>query len=92
MNTGSSADRHRSSIDNEVTDLPEEVVLVSIPVDTSIGVWIGVDQRNASKPSRSLDCGNRNCIADELCVVELNKRGGDAVSSGREVDKCRSSG
>jgi hypothetical protein len=88
MDTRSNSDRHSSRIDDEIADLSEEVVLISIPVDTTSSVGIGVHQRNAHKASSSLDGGNRDCITDELCVVKLDERGGNTVSSRREVDDC----
>ena len=73
MDTSTSSDRHSCSIDDEVADLPEEVVLVRIPVNTSIRIRITINQSNASKASGCLDCWDRDGITDELGIVKLDK-------------------
>ena len=73
MDTSTSSDRHSRSVDDEVADLSEEVVLVRIPVNTSIRIRVAVDQSNASKTSGCLDCWDRDSITDELGIVKLDK-------------------
>jgi hypothetical protein len=73
MDTSASSDRHSRGVDDEVADLTEEIVLVRIPVDTSISIRITIDQSNASKASSSLDSWYRNGITNELGIVKLDK-------------------
>jgi len=42
MNTGTSSHGHQSSVNNEVPNLAEEVVLVCVPVDSAILIKVSI--------------------------------------------------
>jgi hypothetical protein len=67
-------ERHLGEVEDEVSDLAEELVLVLEPVPpiTSRDVRIRVDQGNAYKRAAALDSRRADSVADELGVVELD--------------------
>lgn len=90
MNTSSNIHRHSCEIDNEIADLAEEIILVGVPIDSPIGIWVWVEKSNTSEVWKSLDSGNRNCVANKLCVIELDNGFANPVCSRGEVDKSGS--
>ena len=69
-----------------------EVVLVGIPVVSSIGIGVRVDNGHTSEACRSLEDWQVGCVADELRVVQLNDRLAHEIGAAREVDDGRGSG
>jgi hypothetical protein len=71
--------RHVGKVEDHVTNLPEEIVLVHVPVHTGT-VWVClmgnvrvcINQRDACKGRASLDDGAVVGVADELGVVVLD--------------------
>ena len=88
--------RHGGHVDDEVSNLAEEVVLVGIEVDTRAvrvrnawNVWVGIDQGNALESRRPLDDWEVDSITNNLSVVWHNDGLGDDVGTGRKVDDGR---
>lgn len=73
MNT-SSGSIATGQIDLEVSDLSVEVVLVLVPVVSTITVWVGVNDSNSSEIRRGNDCRDIVSISDKLSEVVLNDR------------------
>lgn len=86
MNTSSLRLRHRSQINHKIPDLAKEVVLISIPVDTSVGVRVRVNNSNTLKASSGFDSRKCNRITNELSVVVLYDWRADDISPWREID------
>ena len=92
MNPRTSTHGHGTKINHEVTNLAEKVVLVSVPVGTSVFVWVRVDDSNTLETSRGFDGRDIDSITNELSVVILDNWLRDNIGTGREVDKSRNSG
>lgn len=80
--------RHSGQVKNKVSDLPEELILVDVPVDTLtiwtcfIGnIWIGINQANSCECRTSLDCGRVIGVTDELGIIQLYNGCADEVFS-----------
>lgn len=86
MDTGSRALRHSSEIDNEVANLTEKVVLIGVPVGTSVSVWVGVNDSHAGEGSSGLENRQVGSITNELRVVVLDDWLGDDIGSRGEVN------
>ena len=81
-------------VDNKVTDLTVEVVLVGVPVG-SIATWdigVGIDQAHTFEVGSGLQDRHVQWVTDELGVVVLNDGLADDVGTGREVDESGGSG
>jgi len=61
--------RHCSHIDDEVSDLAEEVVLVGVPIRACVFIWIRIDESNTDKASCALDGRASDGVANELGIV-----------------------
>ncbi len=89
MNSSTNSWRHRSQVDDKVSDLAIEVVLVRKPVDT-IDIWVSINDRHTLETCRGLDCRKAESVTDHLGVVVLVERSADDIGSWRKVDNCRS--
>jgi hypothetical protein len=89
MNTSADIHRHCGSINDEVSNLTEKVILIGIPIGAPSSVWIRVDQSDTLEVGGSLDGWNGDSITHKLRVVKLDKRGADHISPRRKVHKCR---
>ena len=88
MNTGASRCRHGSYVNDEIPDLPIEVILVGVPVD-AFRVGVRIDDCDTRETGRCFDCGNSNRIADKLRVIVLDDRRADKVCSRWKVHNSR---
>ena len=79
-----------SQINVEVPNLAEEVVLVRIPIVSTIVIRITVDDSNAYERWQSFDSGERRSITDKLGVVQLDDRLADSVCTLGKVYDGRS--
>jgi len=78
---------HSSQVDDEVPNLTEEVVLVGVPVGSSVLIWIRVNDSDTLEACCSLYSWNGDGIANELCVVQLDDWLADEVVTRWEVDQ-----
>jgi hypothetical protein len=69
--------------------LAVEVVLVGIPVDSSSGIRVRVDDGDALEIGGGFEDRKRDSIADHLSIIILDDRRADDVSAGRKVDESR---
>ncbi len=62
---------HGGQVEDEVADLPEELVLVDVPlVAVAAGdVYVGVNQGNAGEVGRPLDCGPVIGVSYKLGII-----------------------
>lgn len=79
--------RHSRQVDDQISDLAEEVVCVGIPVLPTVQVRIGVNDGHALKRGGSFDGGKSNGISDQLGVVELDHWLAHDVCTGWEIDE-----
>ncbi len=86
MDPGTCRSRKACQVNDEVSDLTEEVVLVGVPICPGIGIRVGVNNCDAYKIGSSFEDGQADGISDELRVVQLNNRLADNVGTGRKVD------
>lgn len=77
---------HARQVDNKISNGPEEVVLVGIPVSAGIGVWIGIDHSNSLKRGGCFDDWHSQSIADELSIVILDNWLGYDICACGEID------
>lgn len=87
MDTRPCCRRHSCQVDDEISDLAEEVVLIRVPVCPSIHVRIGVDDGHTFERRGSFDGRKGDSISDNLGVVELNHGFADYVRTRRKIDK-----
>ena len=78
---------HGREVNVKVPDLTEEVVLVSKPVDSTILIWVGIDDSHASEVGSCLQGWNVESIADHVGVVVLLQWSADHVRSWWKVDE-----
>lgn len=88
---------HLSHIDDKVSDLTIEVVLVCVPIlAIAIGnVWISVKKSQVTSEvevGRALNSGWVCGVTDHLSVIPHDDRAADLVGTSREVDDCRCDG
>ena len=76
----------RFYIDDKVSDLAKEIVLVGVPVAV-IAVRVRVDNGNTSEAGRCFNCRKCNRIADKLGVIILDQRRADEVCSRWKVNE-----
>lgn len=69
VHTSSCCDWHCSQIDNKVSDLAKEIILVAILTDSARQIRIGIKNGDPNKRRSSLDCGKSDSIPYELSVV-----------------------
>jgi len=86
MDSGTNAKRHSSGVNDEISDLSEEVILVSEPVNSSISVRISIDECHSLESSSSLDCGKSHSITDKLGVVILDDWRANSIGTRWEID------
>lgn len=89
VNTSTVSEWHGREINVEVSDLTEEVVLVGEPVDSTIFIWVGIDDSHASEVGSGLEGWNVESITDHVGVVVLLQRSADHVRPWWEVDEGR---
>lgn len=71
MNTsGTTVDS--GQVDFEVSNLSEELVLVSPPVVSTSSVWVRVEHSNTLEIGRCDNSGKIIVVSDKLCVIVLN--------------------
>jgi len=87
-----SVDGDSSGVDDEVTNLTVEVVLVGEPVESVGSVRIRLDHEGALEVGSSQEGGEVVGISNKLCQIVLNQRGRNQVSSRGEEDKSGSDG
>ena len=88
MNAGTRSSRHRSDVNDEVSDLAIEIVLIGIPVDT-VRVWVGIDDGDTRELGRCFDRWDGNRIANKLRVIVLDDRRTDQIRSRWKVNNSR---
>ena len=76
----------RFYVDDKVSDLAKEIVLVGVPVAV-IAVRVRVDNGNTSEAGRCFNCRRCNRIADKLGVIILDQRRADEVRSRWKVNE-----
>lgn len=86
MDSRANRRRHICKIDYEVANLPEEVVLIGIPICSSILVRVRVNDRDALKGGCRFNSRKANGISNELSIVQLDQRLADNVHPGWKVD------
>ena len=90
VNTGTSSLRHASKVNDKVTNLAEEVVLVSKPI-VSVGfVWVRVNDGHTDEVSSSLESRRVHSVTNHMGVVVLDKWSADEIRARRKVDDGRS--
>ena len=77
----------RTYIDDKVSDLAIEIVLVGVPIGAFVVVRVRVDNGDTSEAGRCFDCGNCNRIADKLGVIILNQWLADEIGSRWKVNE-----
>lgn len=87
MNASAYRSRHSGQVDDEVSDLSEEIILVGIPVGSCIIIGIRVDHCNTLERRRCLYGRNGNSVADELSIIHLYDRFADEIGSGGKVNQ-----
>lgn len=87
VNTSTVGEWHGREVNIKVSDLTEEVVLVGKPVDSTIFIWVGIDDSHASEVGSGLECWNVESITDHVGVVVLLQWSADHVRSWWEVDE-----
>jgi len=85
MDTSTNTNRHSSSINDEVSDLSEKVVLVGEPVDSSISIWVGIDESHSLEARGGLNSGKSDGISNKLGIVVLDDRSADNIGTRWEV-------
>jgi hypothetical protein len=68
-------------VDDKVANRAEEVVLVHIPVHSTVSVWVGIDDRNTAKVRARLQRRRVLGVTNELSVVPEDNGGRDDVGS-----------
>ena len=76
----------RFYVDDKVSDLAKEIVLVGVPVSV-IAVRVRVDNGNTSEAGRCFNCRKCNRIADKLGVIILDQWRADEVRSRWKVNE-----
>lgn len=74
-------------VDDEVTNLPEEIVLIGVPILSPLVIWIRIDDRNPHKGRSGLERGKGLGITHKLGKVELNDGSTDQIRAGWEIDQ-----
>lgn len=85
VDSSASGRRHSSQINDEVPNLTEEVVLIGVPIGTSILIWIRVNDGDSLEACCALDGWWRAGVTDKLGVIELDDWFADEVVAGWEV-------
>jgi len=74
-------------INDKVSDLSVEVVLVGVPVATGVSVRVGINNSHSSKVWQSRDRWWIDCVTNKLGHIILDDRARHSISSLREVDQ-----
>ncbi len=88
MNTSTATERHTGQVNNKVTNLAEEVVLIRKPVDSSILVRIGVNNSHAREAGSGLKSWGVDSIANHMSVIVLLQWRADHVNTWGEIYQC----
>ena len=78
---------HVCHVEDEVSDLPVEVVLIRVPVVAAVGVRVTVNQSNALEAGAGLESRDRDGITNQLSVVILDNWRAEKVGTRREVNE-----
>lgn len=89
VNSSTVGEWHASKINVEVSDLTEKVVLVGKPIDSTILIWVGINDSHASEVGSGLDGWNVESITDHVGVVVLLQWSADHVRSWWKVNQSR---
>ena len=81
----------RFYVDDKVSDLAKEIVLVGVPIAV-ITVRVRVDNGDTSEAGRCFDCRKCDRIADKLGIIILDQWRADEVRSRWKVNESWSYG
>ena len=87
MNTRACRSWHGGHINNEITNLAIEVVLIGIPIGATIFVRVSIDECHTFESWSSFNSGKSDGVSDKLSVIILDDWSADEVSTGWEVNK-----
>ena len=76
----------RLDVDDKVSDLAKEIVLVGVPIAV-VAVRVRVDNGDTSEAGRCFDCRKCDRIADKLGVIILDQGLADEVRSRWKVNE-----
>jgi hypothetical protein len=85
MNTsGTRSSGNESSIHDKISNLSVEIVLVGVPVVSSVRIRIGIDHGHSRESWSCKNSWKLECVSNELSEIILNDWGANQVSSSRE--------
>lgn len=78
--------RSFGNVNDKITNMAVEIVLILVPVDTIGKIGVRVDDGNAIEVGCGFEDWQIVCIANELGIVSHDQRLADSVGSWRKVD------